>query len=71
MGYSDENGNIEFFEGVIEGKIVAPIGENDFGWSPIFQVNEIGKTFAQMSSQEKHEISMRRIAFEKMRKYLK
>ena len=70
VGYSDENGNIEFFEGVIDGRIVAPIGENDFGWGPIFQIDEIGKTFAQMTDEQKNEISMRKIAFEKLKDYL-
>ncbi len=71
VGYSDEDSNIKFFEGVLEGKIVTPIGKNDFGWSPIFQLNKIGKTFAQMSAEEKNEVSMRRVAFDALHQYLK
>lgn len=71
VGYSDESGNIEFFEGMLEGKIVSPRGENDFGWSPIFELENIGKTFAQMSAEEKNDVSMRKIAFEQLKKFLK
>jgi len=71
VGYSDECGNVEFFEGILDGKIVAPVGKNDFGWSPIFQLNKIGKTFAQMSAEEKNAISMRQIAFEKLNNFIK
>jgi len=71
VGYSDENGNIEFFEGILKGEIVAPIGDNDFGWSPIFKLDQNGKTFAQMSAEEKNDVSMRKIAFEQLREFLK
>ncbi|MEA3322712.1 MAG: non-canonical purine NTP pyrophosphatase [Patescibacteria group bacterium] len=71
VGYGDESGNIKFFEGILEGRIVAPVGDNDFGWGPIFRLDETGKTFAQMSAEEKNAISMRRVAFDALRQYLK
>ncbi len=70
VGYSDSKGNIEFFEGVIKGKIVKPQGDGDFGWGPIFVSNGQEKTFAQMNKEEKNKISMRKIAFEKLRDFL-
>ena len=58
------------FQGVIKGKIVKPKGKHGFGWDPIFQPDGYDKTFAQMTSQEKNNLSMRKIALEKLRKYL-
>jgi non-canonical purine NTP pyrophosphatase (RdgB/HAM1 family) len=63
-------GKVEFFEGSINGKIVEPRGTNGFAWDTIFEVGGTGKTFAEMTAEEKNAISMRRIAFEKLRKFL-
>lgn len=71
IGYSDENGQNYFFEGSIQGKIVKPIGENGFGWDAIFVPNSYDKTFAQMTPEEKNQISMRKIAFQKLADFLK
>ena len=57
-------------QGIVIGKVVSPRGDNGFGWDPIFQPDGYDKTFAQMSAEEKNEMSMRRIALEKLRKYL-
>lgn len=70
IGYSDESGQNYFFEGAIEGKIVKPIGENGFSWDPIFQPKGLDKTFAQMTPEEKNQISMRKIAFQKLADFL-
>lgn len=69
VGFSDED-KIEFFEGSINGKIVDQKGENGFGWDKIFQPDGYEKTFAEMTIEEKNEISHRRIAFEKLKNYL-
>ncbi|HNZ86354.1 MAG TPA: RdgB/HAM1 family non-canonical purine NTP pyrophosphatase [bacterium] len=71
IGYIDKNGEINFFEGVLNGKIVSPIGENGFGWDNIFMPEIQEKTFAQMTTQEKNEISMRRNALNKLKEFLK
>lgn len=71
IGFSDENGTTNYFEGSLKGKIVSPIGENGFGWDAIFIPDGYTKTFAQMSSEEKNQISMRKIAFQKLSTYLK
>lgn len=70
IGVSFENGIVEFFEGSIEGTIVSPRGENGFGWDKIFMPNEFDKTFAEMTLEEKNEISMRKVAFQKLKDYL-
>jgi len=69
IGYLSE-GKTEFFEGNIKGKIVEPRGENGFGWDAIFEVEGTGKTFAEMTSEEKNKISMRKVALEKLKSYL-
>jgi inosine triphosphate pyrophosphatase len=71
IGYSNEKGEINFFEGVLTGQIVSPRGENGFGWDEIFIPSGHEKTFAQMTSDEKNQISMRRSAVNKLKEFLK
>ncbi len=55
----------------IEGRIAKEIcGENGFGYDPIFYVPEYGKTTAELSMQEKNEISHRAKALREMKKEL-
>lgn len=50
-------------EGICRGEILTEEkGKGGFGYDPIFYVPEIGKTFAQMSSETKDKISHRGIA---------
>ncbi|MFC2048723.1 RdgB/HAM1 family non-canonical purine NTP pyrophosphatase [Elusimicrobiota bacterium] len=59
-------GNI-FTEGTVKGIItLEKIGQNGFGYDPIFKVDDCGKTYAQMSLEEKNAISHRYLAFKKM-----
>lgn len=62
--------NGKTFKGTIKGKIVKPRGRHGFGWDPIFQPNDCKKTFAQMTLAEKNKLSMRKLALEKLKKYL-
>ena len=48
-----------FAEGRVEGRIVAPRGENKFGWDPIFEPLGSTKTFAEMTPEEKIAVSHR------------
>ncbi|MBI4239610.1 non-canonical purine NTP pyrophosphatase [Candidatus Uhrbacteria bacterium] len=70
VGYVTSAGEIHFFEGALEGTIVAPRGENDFGWGPIFQPEGYSKTFGEMSREEKNAVSMRGSALRKLKEYL-
>jgi XTP/dITP diphosphohydrolase len=46
--------------GSVEGRILTePRGGNGFGYDPLFYVEELGKTTAEMSGEEKHRISHR------------
>ena len=67
----EENGKLTTFSGEIEGKIVyEAIGKNGFGFDPIFYIEEEKRTLAQMSSEEKEKYSARKIAVDKLNKYL-
>lgn len=70
LGYAKNANEVTYFKGVIEGEVVPPAGENGFGWDPIFKPVGHDKTFAQMDAEEKNSVSMRKIAFEKLRDYL-
>lgn len=74
IGYAESLHKIYFFEGEVRGKIVAPRGRSNFGvfgWDPIFQPDGHNKTFAEMSREEKNAISHRRLALNKLKKFLK
>jgi len=47
-------------QGTWEGRILnAPQGDNGFGYDPIFEVPDLGKSSAQLASDEKNRISHR------------
>ena len=70
IGYADKLGNINYFEAIIKGKIVDPRGNIGWGWDFIFQPEGYDKTFAEMTVEQKNELSMRRIVIEKLRKFV-
>lgn len=48
------------FEGIAEGEILKErVGEKGFGYDPVFQPEGFDKTFAELSLEEKNEISHR------------
>lgn len=56
-------GKQHLFTGIINGKIIdEKIGNNGFGYDPIFVANDYTKTFAELSIEEKSKISHRGIA---------
>jgi XTP/dITP diphosphohydrolase len=60
------------FEGVVEGEILMqPVGQEGFGYDPVFApVEANGLAFAQMSAEEKNAISHRGRATKKLAEYL-
>lgn len=70
IGYAKSVDEIYYFEGEIAGNIVAPRAPSNFGWDPIFLPDGHIKTFAEMDVSEKNEISMRRIATQKLKEFL-
>ena len=54
------NGNVLTARGECRGTLAyAPRGENGFGYDPVFFIPEKKKTFAELTAEEKHEISHR------------
>jgi len=52
------------FQGTAEGVILpTPRGKNGFGYDPLFYFPQIGKTFAELSAEEKARYSHRGAAF--------
>jgi len=65
------NGNIHFFDGIVEGTILEnPIGNSGFGYDPIFKPNGFDTSFAQMDLETKNIISHRGRAIEKLMTFL-
>lgn len=59
------------FTGIINGKIIEEkIGENGFGYDPVFVADGMSKTFAELSMAEKSKISHRGIAVKQLIDYL-
>jgi XTP/dITP diphosphohydrolase len=65
------NGETHLFEGIVNGIIRhEKSGDDGFGYDPIFEPENSGKTFAEMTIDEKNKISHRGRAFEKMVQFL-
>lgn len=68
----DLDGTIHEFEGIVNGVIrKEKSGDNGFGYDPIFEPENCGKTFAEMSMDEKNNYSHRARATAKMIAFLK
>jgi XTP/dITP diphosphohydrolase len=51
----------------VDGEILeAPQGKNGFGYDPVFHVAALGKTFAEISGEEKNRLSHRGKAFRRL-----
>ena len=63
MAFSDAEGAESVVTGTVSGRIAdAPRGDRGFGYDPIFVDVRDGRTFAELSAQEKNAISHRRRA---------
>ena len=60
------------FEGIVPGRIATtPDGESGFGYDPIFICDELNKSYASLSKEEKNRVSHRGKALKKLLTYLK
>ncbi len=65
------NGDVKTVRGTIEGRInYDPVGENGFGYDPIFYVPEFDCTTAQLSPEQKNEISHRGKALRMIKEFM-
>lgn len=64
------SGHVQLFVGECHGHIVAPRGDSAFGWDPIFQPLGYKRTFAEMSLEEKNQISHRARALQRLKDFL-
>ncbi|HNS31921.1 MAG TPA: RdgB/HAM1 family non-canonical purine NTP pyrophosphatase [bacterium] len=70
IAFLDSKG-ARFFRGEVEGVIsFSPRGSNGFGYDPVFELPSTGKTFAELTSEEKNMVSHRSEAFRKLSLYL-
>lgn len=72
MAIADNLGRVQYLtDGVCQGKIANfPIGNNGFGYDPVFIPEGFSETFGELSSQIKQKISHRSRAIEKIIDFL-
>jgi len=64
--------DVRIVEGKVRGVITdKEIGKNGFGYDPVFYHPESGKTFAELTQEEKNWVSHRGIAFRKAKELIK
>jgi XTP/dITP diphosphohydrolase len=72
LALSDPRGQIILTaRDTVEGRILhAPVGGGGFGYDPLFYVEALGRTTAELSPAEKHEISHRGKALRRLKELL-
>lgn len=66
------DGKMHLFEGIVKGRIIEnKRGKDGFGYDPIFEPENCGRTFAEMSLEEKSKVSHRARAIKQMIEFLK
>ncbi len=72
IALADAVGKVAFtVEGVFEGEIAQKeIGENGFGYDPVFYLSEQRRTVAEMTLEEKNRVSHRALALRAFRRKL-
>lgn len=72
MAVSTPDGKIETLLGKTSGTIThKQIGDDTFGYDPLFMSDNLGKTFGEATEEEKNSVSHRNNALEKVKDYLK
>jgi XTP/dITP diphosphohydrolase len=70
--YDPQNDKIRTCEGTYEGRIaLEPIGSDGFGYDPVFYNDQLKKTNAQMTIEEKNDVSHRGKSLKKAIEILK
>ena len=72
VAIADSDASVEFVEGVLQGRIAdCGSGMHGFGYDPVFVVPELGKTLAELTLDQKNQISHRGQALAKAKVVLK
>lgn len=70
LAYKDGRGE-EVFDGELRGRIAArPRGRNGFGYDPVFEIEGVKRTSAELSGDEKNAISHRAEALKRFKTWL-
>lgn len=65
-------GEVQVAQGILDGRIAEnPSGSKGFGYDPVFLVPQLGKTLAELSPEEKNQISHRARAFQQAKELLR
>ena len=71
LALADAGRLVAVFDGRVDGRILTtPRGTNGFGYDPVFFYPPGGRSFAEMSGEEKSAVSHRGQALSKLRDYL-
>jgi XTP/dITP diphosphohydrolase len=72
LALSDPQGRIILTaRDTVEGRIIrTPRGSNGFGYDPLFLIDEVGRTTAELPPEEKHHISHRGRALRRLRELM-
>ena len=67
VAVAEPNQETKLFKGWCSGRILTEVrGESGFGYDPVFYKEELGKTLAEMTAEEKNSISHRGDALKRM-----
>ncbi len=71
IAYVEENGLEHVFTGIVEGEITTEMmGTNGFGYDPIFYYPPYGTTLANVSEDQKNQVSHRYRALKQLMEYM-
>jgi XTP/dITP diphosphohydrolase len=72
LALADPDGRIILTaRGTVEGRILCvPRGSNGFGYDPLFLIDSLGKTTAELSPEDKHRVSHRGKALRQLREMI-
>lgn len=71
MALASPEGQVMLVEGRLDGLIAEhPSGKNGFGYDPLFFVESRKKTLAELSAEEKNDLSHRAMALQRMRSHI-
>ncbi len=66
------NGETHWFEGQVHGNLTfPPRGDKGFGYDPIFVPQDHTLSFGEMEPDEKHRMSHRAVAFDKLERFMR